>query len=109
MTEVIADPDHRAQLESWTGRPPGGESLLDVAVRAVGWLASVDDSDEDTVVVAHGALIVAVLAGLDRQPREDVGRWRPRNCERIDRVIVRGAWIQLHDELRREASGGRIE
>ena len=104
VADVAANPEYRARMESWSKRPPEGESLLDVAVRAVGWLASVDDSEGDTLVVTHGALIGAVLTGLDRRPRAERSRWRPRNCEVIRRAVAPGAWIQLLDELRQEAA-----
>lgn len=104
VADVADDPQLLSTLESWTGRPPRGESLLDVALRAVGWLASVDD-EQDTLVVAHGALILAVIGGLDRTPRSEIGGWRPRNCEVIRRQLAVGAWVQLREELQREAEG----
>ncbi|MCA9710269.1 MAG: histidine phosphatase family protein [Myxococcales bacterium] len=102
VAEVAADPAYRDRLGSWSARPPRGESLLDVALRAVAWLASVD-APEDTLVVGHGALILAVLTSLDRRPRSDLGTWRPRNCEAIRREVEPGTWMQVLDELRREA------
>ncbi len=104
IADVQANPDTRARLASWTGRPPEGESLLDVAVRAVGWITTVDDVDVDTVVVAHGALIAAVMAALERRPRSEAWTWRPDNCEVIRRSVAVGAWTQVFDELRSEAA-----
>ena len=104
IADVQANPDTRARLASWTGRPPEGESLLDVALRAVGWITTVDDVEVDTVVVAHGALIAAVLAALDRRPRAEAWQWRPHNCEVIHRPVAVGAWNQVLDDLRSEAA-----
>lgn len=99
-----SDPQHLERLGTWRGHPPGGESLFDVALRVAAWAAGVDDSDEDTLIVAHGALMCAVLAGIDDLPREQLGVQRPRNCEAISRTIERGGWAQLLDRLRAEAS-----
>lgn len=104
IAEVMDHPDHWTRLGSWTGRPPEGESLLDVALRAVRWLSSVDDTDEDTLIVAHGALIGAVLMVLDGHPRDEQSRWRPKNCEITRRTVAIGTWTQRLDELQREAS-----
>lgn len=111
VQSIEADPDRRQRLASWADRPPRGESLLDVALRAVGWLATVGDSPQDTLIVAHGALIRAVLATIDRLPREQIDLWRPGNCEAIRRDVSENTWHELLDDLRREASlamrGGR--
>jgi len=104
VAELDVEPEHRERLASWRGRPPGGESLLDVALRAVGWLASLVGPPEDTLVVAHGALIRAVLATIDRLPRDRIDAWRPGNCEVIRRDVSENAWHELLDELRREAT-----
>lgn len=89
-------------LRGWTTRPPGGETLLQVATRAAAWLATVDE-DVETLVVAHGALIRALIGGLDDTPRERIGHWQPRNCELVQRRISVGTWAALADRLRREA------
>lgn len=110
VVEIAAQPDHLACLRSWQGRPPSGESLLDVALRAVGWLATIDegsnDGSVDTLVVAHGALIRSVLAALDRRPRDQIDPSRPNNCELIRREVSVKTWHELLDDLRREASLG---
>ncbi|MCH9685878.1 MAG: histidine phosphatase family protein [Deltaproteobacteria bacterium] len=93
----------RQRLGSWRGAPPRGESLLAVALRVVGWLTTVDDSDEDALIVCHGALMRSVLAAIDRIPREDLDLWRPGNCEAIGRDVEVGGFRRLIDELRAEA------
>lgn len=104
IAEVAELPNIQALLTSWTGRPPGGESLLDVALRAMECLSAVDDSNEDTLVVAHGALIGAVIVVLDGLPRDASSGWRPKNCEVIQRNVTIGTWIQRLEALRSEAS-----
>lgn len=73
-------------LHAFDGRPPGGESLRDVATRALGALAGLETAAA-TLVVAHGALMRAVLGVIDGRPSEDIGLWKPDNCE----VAVREA------------------
>ncbi|MCX4242761.1 histidine phosphatase family protein [Paraliomyxa miuraensis] len=101
---IVADPERRRCLASWIERPPRGESLLDVALRAVGWLSTIADAQRDTLVVAHGALIRAVLAAIDHLPRDRVDQWHPGNCEATRRDVSGETWHVLLDDLRREAS-----
>jgi broad specificity phosphatase PhoE len=103
LEALAAHAEYRPRMGTWAGKPPAGESLLDVALRVIGWLARIDDPARDTLVVAHGALMRAVLASLDRVPRERIDLGRPRNCEAIRREIPAGTWAELLDELRREA------
>jgi len=105
VAEVQENPDLRDRLAGWSSRPPRGESLLDVALRAVGWITTIDDVEHDTLLVAHGALIGAVLVALDRVPRTDGARFRPKNCEVLRREVAVGAWNDVLDELRDEAAG----
>jgi broad specificity phosphatase PhoE len=86
-------------LLSFRDRPPGGESLRDVAVRALRWLAEVDTS-ADTLVVAHGALIRSVIGVLDGTAEDRIGTFRPTNCEIVSRQVPVGRWAQLLDRLR---------
>ncbi len=96
--------DYRERLGTWVGKPPSGESLFDVAIRVVGWIASIDDSPSDTLIVAHGALMRAVIAVFDELPRARMDLWRPGNCEAIRRDAPVGRWKMLLDDLRREAT-----
>jgi len=79
----------------WAGRPPGGESLKDVAERAMAYLAAVDGADGSTLVAAHGALIRAVVGVIDGTPSAEIGLWRPQNCELITRDLEPGGWDLL--------------
>jgi broad specificity phosphatase PhoE len=105
LQEIEAHADGRRRMGTWAGKPPSGESLLDVALRVIGWLAIVDDGvARHTLIIAHGALIRAVLAVLDRLPREQIDLQRPGNCEAFRRDAPVGTWKELLDELRREAT-----
>ncbi|MEX1362622.1 MAG: histidine phosphatase family protein [Nannocystaceae bacterium] len=106
VAELTEMGDARRRLASWRGRPPGGESLLEVALRFLGWAASVD-SPEDTLVVAHGALIRAVLVVVDDRPRDRIDADRPRNCQAIPRDISQGSWEHRLAALRTEATEHR--
>jgi broad specificity phosphatase PhoE len=81
-------------LLSFRRRPPGGESLHDVALRALRWLCEVD-GPADTLVVAHGALIRSVIGVLDGLPEDRIGAFRPRNCELVRREVPVGHWATL--------------
>lgn len=108
LHEIEATADGRQRLGTWVGKPPSGESLLDVALRAIGWLALIDEAPPPhTLIVAHGALMRAVLAVFDRLPRERIDLWRPGNCEAFRREAPAGTWKELLDELRREATLAR--
>jgi broad specificity phosphatase PhoE len=77
-------------LSTWAGRPPGGESLGQVAERALTWFA--DQPDVDTLVVAHGALLRAVLGALDDLPGDEAGQLLLGNCEVVEREVAPEAW-----------------
>jgi broad specificity phosphatase PhoE len=88
ITEIEAAGD-LATFTTWTGRPGGGESLRDTAVRALSFLAAIDDG-QNTLVVAHGALLRATLGVLDGMDPTAIGSWRPANCELHIRDYPRG-------------------
>lgn len=94
---MIADIEAAGDMDifrSWTKRPPGGESLRDVAVRVLPFLASIDDG-RDVLVVAHGALIRTVVGLLDDKPTEEIGLWRPENCEFVSRKLETGRFAEV--------------
>jgi broad specificity phosphatase PhoE len=108
LEEIAADPTGLQRMGSWLGKPPSGESLLELALRVVEWLASIDDAAAPhTLVVAHGALMRAVMATVDEVSRETIDLWRPANCEAIRRELPPGTWRHWLGELRREASLAR--
>jgi broad specificity phosphatase PhoE len=79
---------------SWTARPPGGESLRDTAARALRFLHEIDDGT-DTLIVAHGALLRATVGLADGMHRDEIGLWRPDNCEVIVREYAPGHFASL--------------
>jgi len=85
-----------ACFDTWDGRPPGGESLRDTAERALRYLAGVDDG-RDALVVVHGALIRAVIGLVDGRPVDEIGAWKPRNTEIVERSLSVGTFARhLH-------------
>jgi broad specificity phosphatase PhoE len=93
IAEISAAGDMQV-FASWTGRPPGGESLRDTAARALRFLREIDDGT-DTLIVAHGALLRATVGLLDGLMPDAIGLWRPRNCEVIVREYPRGLFATL--------------
>lgn len=64
----------RRRYDAWTERwwdlaPPGGESFADVAERVLAWFQDLGGG-ADTIVVAHGGSIRALLVELLAIPRE---------------------------------------
>ncbi|MFC4373447.1 histidine phosphatase family protein [Nocardia halotolerans] len=79
----------RERVGNWVYRPPGGESLADVALRVRGFLDELDvvAAGEQVLVVAHDAVVVSlryVLDGLgapvpdslEPVPNASVSQWR---------------------------------
>lgn len=85
----------RERVGNWVYRPPGGESLADVAVRVRSFLDELDvvAAGEQVLVVTHDAVVASmryVLAGmgaavpdsLEPVPNASVSQWR-REGERL--------------------------
>lgn len=94
-----------ACLRTWWERPPGGESLLDVARRTISWIATIDDG-RDTLLVTHGALMRAVFCVVDGRSREDVAEVRLENCALITYELPAGVWARWSRELEDEHRDG---
>lgn len=84
---------------SATGRPPGGESHADLTRRALTTLARLEDGT-DTLVVAHGGLLRAVLGALDGVDAADAVRIRFPNAGLQTRAVPAGTWARLVDTSR---------
>jgi probable phosphoglycerate mutase len=100
---TVLDLDERGDmrvLERFDGTPPAGESLRDVAMRALAWLREIEDAD-DTLVVSHGALMRVVVGLVDGRAHEHIGSWKPRNCEPLVRDVAPGTWQRLLHAMRR--------
>jgi probable phosphoglycerate mutase len=80
----------------WAWRPPGGESLLDVAQRAVPAVQRIVAAaqDEDIVVVSHGGVMLALCAHV-------AGTWDglnvTPNCGIVVVEVVDGKWVRRQD------------
>ena len=98
----LKDNGTHAVLMAFDGRPPGGESLKDVALRAMGFLASVSEVAGPTLVFCHGALIRSVIGVLDGRPRAQISQWKPTNCEMVKRDVMPDTWSRLHAQLLEE-------
>jgi len=97
----VADLERTGELQQFRefdGRPPGGESLRDVAKRVLAFLADVDD-DGRALVVAHGAVMRAVIGVLDDMPIEQIGHWAIGNCEVVERDLPMGMFAARLREL----------
>ncbi len=81
------------QLISWTGSPPGGESLLEVARRTVAYLA--EQPTSPTLVVSHAGPIRVLLGLLDGIPLEDIGRQKVNMAFPYHRDISAGRWEEI--------------
>ncbi|MBV1859559.1 MAG: histidine phosphatase family protein [Nannocystaceae bacterium] len=86
------------QFAGWRTRPGAGESLRDVARRVCALFAELP-SRSSTLVVSHGALMRAVLGCLDDRPTNEIGQWRPKNCEVATREVSVARWRDLSATL----------
>jgi broad specificity phosphatase PhoE len=68
-------------------------------LRITSWLSTIDDSNDNTLIVAHGAALRSVVGILDEIPRDVIGRAVLKNCEMIQRDIAPGTWSKLHQQL----------
>jgi len=80
-----------ATFYEFDGRPPGGESLRDVARRVLDYLAEID-ADGRALVVSHGAVMRATLGVLDGMPHAQIGHWKVGNCEVVERELPLGTF-----------------
>ena len=85
------------RLLSWRGRAPGGESQHDLALRAVGFLASLDSVD--TLIVSHGGVIRGLLGLVDGVDVEQIGVHRIANGVPHNREIESGRWTEILQAL----------
>jgi len=99
IATVRAAGHHDRHLRHWNSRPPEGESLCEVALRATRWLAALPEIEAPTLVVSHGALMRSVLLVLDGRATETVDGWHPDNCEAVVREVPAGAWGRAYAAL----------
>lgn len=80
-------------LISWSAAPPGGESLRDIAKRALLFLA--EQPLVPTLVVAHGGTLRAILGLLDGEPLDEIGQTFIANATPVLRDVTGGTWQRL--------------
>ncbi|WP_084759736.1 histidine phosphatase family protein [Nocardia mangyaensis] len=103
----------RERVGNWVYRPPGGESLADVALRVRGFLDELDvvAAGEQVLVVTHDAVVVSlryILDGLgapvpdslEPVPNASVSQWR-----REGSLLRLRVWGSV-DHLRADAQAG---
>ena len=81
-------------LMSWNRRAPGGESLAEVAGRAVELLRTLRP-DGPTCIVGHGGLIRALIGLLDDVPTVAIGAIKIPNAVPIVRRIANERWTRI--------------
>ena len=92
-------PEAWARLNQLDGRPPGGESLRDVAHRCATYLDTIDGRGP-TLVVAHGGVIRSLLGLLDGwSDSADFGARPIRNAQPLVRELELGSWRQVLERL----------
>lgn len=91
-----------AVLTSWDERPPGGESLCDLALRSLPLLVQAERAGT-TLLVAHGGLIRVLVGLLDGVPTAVLGREKIANAAPLAREVPPGTWATLLSGL--SASG----
>ncbi|HET6582152.1 MAG TPA: histidine phosphatase family protein [Nannocystaceae bacterium] len=88
-----------AVFRAFDGRPPGGESLRDLAKRGLAYLAEVDDARLGALVVSHGAFMRAVIGVLDRLSDAAFCDQHYDNCSVAVRDVPHGAFAAALREL----------
>ena len=88
----------RTVLHSWRGHAPDGESLANLADRAVGFLADLPDHGT-TLVAGHGGLIRVLLGLIDGTPLDEIGRVNIPNAVPITRQVNPDTWARISRQL----------
>lgn len=86
------------QVTGWSRRPLGGESLSDLARRALPLLAAARPAGP-ILVVSHGGTIRTLLGLLDGIPVDKIGRNRIPNGVPLSRQVPPGRWQALADRF----------
>ena len=85
---------HSPELMRWDLGPPGGEAPRDVARRFIRFFAGLPEGGE-TLVVAHGLALKAVLGLVDGTPTEAITSGAYRNLHREERWVEPSLWTGL--------------
>ena len=82
------------ELLTWTGAAPNGESHLDMAQRALPFLARMPPVPT-TLISAHGGMIRTLVGLLDNDNLAELGTKWVHNCELAHRSVPSGTWSRL--------------
>ena len=93
--DALRDTGENQLLLGWHTRPPDGESMADVALRVLPFLASLEPMDGPVLVVAHGGVLRIVVGALDGLDLSDRARWKVRNCEPMIRDLSPDTFTRL--------------
>ena len=85
-------------LYGWASHPPHGESQRALARRVLRWLAGHDDG-QDTLLFVHGGLIRCIIGLVDGTPTDEIGLWKVKNTQHVQRRLSRGRWRELLETL----------
>jgi broad specificity phosphatase PhoE len=85
--DALRDTGENQLLLGWNTRPPDGESMAEVALRVLPFLASLEPVEGPVLVVAHGGVLRIVVGALDGLDLSDRARWKVRNCEPMIRDL----------------------
>jgi broad specificity phosphatase PhoE len=104
--EELLAAGHLQKIRGWYAQPPGGESLHQVALRA---FRAIEEQGEghNVLIVAHGALIRAVLHAVDRGPGGEISDQAVDNAEVVQRFMPAGGWANLRARCEAHAEAQR--
>ncbi len=91
--------DGAPELMRWDLGPPGGEAPCQVALRYCTVFAALDDIDQDTLVVAHGLALKAIVGLLDDVPPDRIPYLAYGNVQHETRQVDQARWVALRDRL----------
>ncbi len=96
-----------ATLTGWSTRPPGGESLEDLAWRTVAALMVLESQRlaNTALVVAHGGVVRTLLGLVDKTPLEELGKNKVANAVPHVRCLPAGHWAECFAELEAAQAG----
>lgn len=102
--DALRDRGDTSVLVDWQGRPPGGESLQDLAWRLTAALMVLESQRhaETTLVVAHGGVIRALLGLVDGVSTAELGKATIANATPHARTLPAGRWAELYVSLEAE-------
>ena len=97
--------DQARLLKQWTGRPPGGgESLLDVGLRAARYLAARErDQAGRVLLVAHNGVLRTLVAAIDQALEGSHSLEGLANTTLVARELPPGGWGTLVERLAERA------